>query len=75
MKERKNDVRKAKQFLTSEKDILNNLDSDTDEDIPPTPQKLLKRKPLRTSASAPRLIQDPLPQKITTPRRRKRSGQ
>ena len=76
LKEKQKIVKKAKKFLNNEKDILNNLDEVTDitdeETIPPTPQKVIKRKILRTSASAPRLVFNPSPQKVTTPRRRKR---
>ena len=76
LKEKQKIVKKAKKFLNNEKDILNNLDEVTDitneENIPPTPQKVIKRKILQTLASAPRLVFNPSPQKVTTPRRRKR---
>ena len=63
-KKKKEMMRKSRSFLNTEQDILKHLSSD-EEIIPPTPQKKGRK-----SCAAPRIVECPGPQKVTTPRRK-----
>ena len=71
LKKKKEEIKKNKKFLTKEKDIMEAVFS-SDSEIEQTPQKVVRRPPKRKSAAAPRLIDNPAPQTVTTPRRTRR---
>ena len=73
-KKKKNQMKKSREILNKELDILAALDSDIENDIvPDTPQKEVKRNQRRgrTSAAATRRIDEPSKQLITTPKRKR----
>ena len=77
LKKKKDAMKKSRNFLSSEQDILKELGcSSDDEGIPATPQPKNKvgrpRRQGRTSASATRQFYDPPEQVVTTPTRRNR---
>ena len=70
LKKKKEDMRNGKIFLTKQKDILDQLSSESE--IENTPQKVVKRPPKRKSAAAPKLTENPPPEIVRTPRRTRR---
>ena len=70
----KNQMKKLREILNKEQDILAALDSGSENEIiPATPQKEVKRKQRRgrTSVAATRKIDEPPEQLITTPKRKR----